>query len=78
MTSSYSIRAFEGCSCGSCECRPRAVDLGRFQKRTEPPFSPRSRIALAFLAWAAVSAAILITINELRDMDRQQQLENRT
>jgi len=66
-----------GCSCAPGECRSRAVDLGRFQKRTEPPFPPCSRIALAFVAWFAVSAAILITINELRDLDRQQQQEAR-
>lgn len=77
MTTPCTIRAFDGCSCAPGECRSRAVDLGRFQKRAIPAFTPCSRIALAFLAWFAVSAAILLTINELRDMDRQQQLEAR-
>lgn len=71
------IRAFDGCSCAPGECQSRAVDLGRFQKRTVPLFTPCSRIALAFLAWFAVSAAILLTINELRDMDRRHEFAGR-
>ncbi|WJR66993.1 hypothetical protein QTA58_22855 [Neorhizobium sp. CSC1952] len=71
------ILAFDGCSCTPGECRSRAIDLGRFQKRTEPPFPPCSRIAFAFVAWFAVSAAFLITINELRDMDRRHEIAGR-